>query len=63
MYDVEQKILDLELEAMNGDIPTWYAYEEIERLKGYLEDETRYSELKREAQETSYTHVDERSYI
>lgn len=29
---IKEKIEQLKLDAYNGEIPTWYAYQEIDRL-------------------------------
>lgn len=33
MYNIEERIESLKMDAINGDIPTWYAYQEINRLE------------------------------
>jgi len=35
--EVMARVDDLKMEALNGDIPTWLAYQEIDRLMSMLE--------------------------
>lgn len=35
--DIEIRIEQLKYDAYNGDIPTWYAFQEIDRLEKMLE--------------------------